>query len=161
MNFLDFLIIFILITFTYKGYRLGFVYVLGEFIGTVVGAWVGRKFYESLGEILVPFFGPSPTTNIVSFGVLFLGVNQFVGFLLTIPKMIAQLPFLKQVNKIWGAGLDFIIGILIIGVFLYLAPKFDPLSWASQNIEGSLIGSPLVKLTTFLISQLPQQLRTF
>lgn len=126
--------------FIFYGLFFGFIRLIGNFIGMIVGVFLASRFYLELYESFDYLFGGyEGMGKIACFIFLFGIISKLVsfGFALfeKVFNLIAIIPFLKSFNKLGGAIAGFLLGGVIIGLVLYLGTK--------HFILGSLLGSSL------------------
>lgn len=157
------LIVFVLI-FVITGFMMGLIEAVGALVGVFAGAWVAGHFYLPLATWLTPIFlGHSVAATIVAFIILFTIANRlvvFVFYLLNkIFNFIAIIPFLGSINKIAGAVLGLVEGILVAGLLLYVVSRFAGIiPWVSNNLAGSQVAHVLVRVSGVVIAMLPEAL---
>ncbi|PLX21017.1 hypothetical protein C0584_04505 [Candidatus Parcubacteria bacterium] len=126
--------------FVFYGLFFGFIRMIGNFIGLIVGVFLASRLYLQFYESFDYLFGSyEGLGKIISFIFLFGIISKLVSFGFAIVEKIFNLltiiPFLKSFNKLGGAILGFFIGGVVIGLILYLGTK--------HFIIESLLGSAL------------------
>ena len=115
-----------------RGWKIGFVESLGELVGAVLAFKIAQ--YAS------GWFGTG-TMRLVAFIIIALVVAKLVGTLFHIVakilKIVTSLPFINLANKILGALLGFLSGIVLIGstVYIVLFYRLNPtlMGWLSGS----------------------------
>ncbi len=124
LTILDLVLVLVLFIFITFGFVLGLVQAIGSLVGLALGTWLAGHYYQPLAAWLTPIFlGHSIAANIVAFTLIFAVSNRAVGLLFWILNKIFNLvsiiPFTKTLNRILGAVLGLIEGVLASGVVLY------------------------------------------
>ncbi|MDA3840027.1 MAG: CvpA family protein [Patescibacteria group bacterium] len=127
--------------FVFYGLFFGFIRMIGNFIGMIVGIFLASRFYVDFYESFDFLFGSyEGLGKIASFIILYGLISKLVSFGFAVAEKIFNLltiiPFLKSFNKLGGAILGFFLGGVILGLVLYLGSKYF--------IIDSLLGASLV-----------------
>lgn len=144
-TFVDIIFIGIIIVFTVSGFVMGLIQGIGALIGLAAGFWAAIRLFDSFGDILTPiFFGHSVGAHIAAFIIIFILASRLVGLIFwLIDKffhIISIIPFLKSINRLGGALLGLVEGILICGLTLgFLLGYFGEVAWIKDNFGSSLI----------------------
>lgn len=133
MTFLDWILIFIFIAFIASGFKGGFIYSFGSFLGVLIGALVAGKLYDPLAKLIAP---DANWAKVLMFLIIFLLVNQIIGVVFYIINKVANLimiiPFLGVINRLGGVIFGFIEGMLFLGISVFFLTRFE---WADKIIE--------------------------
>lgn len=138
----DLILAVFLLGFVVNGYRRGFILTIGQLIGIVVGFVLARQwspFVLSRLTLIVPQY-PAIAYLISFFGV-FVVMDRAVAFLFQLVhvvfKILTIIPFLETINRLAGALLGLLTGIVFIGGATYLLFLFRIdarwMNWASQS----------------------------
>ena len=154
---MNFLLIFFLLGFIGAGFKDGFIHTFGRFVGAIFGFLAARSFAIRIAGI-VGFFVPSGWASLASFVVVFVIVTRLTGFVFKLAdsafKILTIIPFLKTIDKLLGAILGIVEGIVVMGGIIFLAYNFkiDPtiLKWLS----GSGVAQWLVSVFHILLGVL-------
>lgn len=138
----DIILIIILCGFVLKGFRLGLIEGIGSIVGIILGLIVASHYYLQLSETLSWVFMNSQTVaQICTFLLIFILVNRGIAIVFWVFdkmfKIIAIIPFLKTFNRLLGAALGFIEGVIVIGVVLILLMNFTQGDFWDKKVEGS------------------------
>ncbi len=131
-----------LLGFLVNGYRRGFILTIGQLIGITVGFVLARlwsPFVLSRVTMLVPQY--PAIAYLVSFIGVFIVMDRAVAFLFQLVhvvfKILTIIPFLETINRLLGALLGLLTGVVFIGGATYLLFLFriDPrwMAWAAQS----------------------------
>ncbi|PIY96963.1 MAG: hypothetical protein COY66_02215 [Candidatus Kerfeldbacteria bacterium CG_4_10_14_0_8_um_filter_42_10] len=126
MTFLDWILIILLISFIFSGFKGGLIYSLGTLLGIVVGALVAGRLYEPLAGLVG---NDANWAKIAAFLLVFVVVNQLIGLIFYVINKVVKIamiiPFLGLINRLGGAIFGFIEGILFLGISLFFITRFD------------------------------------
>jgi uncharacterized membrane protein required for colicin V production len=151
----------------FVGLRRGLILQTIYLAGFIIALIVARMFYKDLGdklEMWVPFPSSDDGTmtmlfdvvnldtafyNAIAFLLIFIAVKfalQMIGSML---DFLAQLPLLKQINKVAGGGLGFVQTYIGIFILLYIAAML-PIGSLQELIQGSSLAEAIILDTPFL-----------
>lgn len=163
MILLDIILLIILGGFVLFGLWFGLIHTLGALLGTVVGALIAGHYYLPFADWLGNFFGHTNTVKIISFIIIFVIANRLIGLIFYIIdkifKIFSILPFLKTINRLAGAILGFLEGILIIGVSLYVASRYPLGDWFNNALTNSSVAHWLITVAKIITPLLPEVIR--
>lgn len=164
----DVILLLILFGFIFFGFWTGLIHALGSLVGSIVGVVVASRMFIPLAEKYSYLFGGNMNlAKIVIFLVIFIIVNRLVGLVFWIIekifKVISIIPFLKTINRLGGAVLGFIEGVLAIGMTLYITDRFPLGDAFTKAIQGSIVARKMVAAAAIITPLLPvylQQIRS-
>ncbi len=155
MTIIDVTLLVVLGGFVLAGFWFGLIHMLGALLGLFLGTFLASRYYEPLAQW---FFSINDVNinllRIISFLLISFIVTRIVGFAVHIAdrifRVVAVIPFMKTFNRLLGAGLGFIEGALLLGLFVYftsrfpITPGFELMLRASEvarvfNIAGKLM----------------------
>ncbi len=159
MPIFDTILVFSLVCFIFYGFLFGLIRTFGSLAGLVIGVLYANAIYLTvfswIDEI---FFGYSNIGKFVVFLVIFSIVNRLVclGFSLLDKafNIISILPFLKTINRLSGAMLGFLMGIVAIGLTLFILSMFFG-GWFDKISAGSELTPFLLKSAQLTVGFLP------
>jgi len=160
----DVILIIALFSIIASCFQSGFIKTLGGLVGLVVGIVVSGQYFEKLASI----FGTVPPerqnlVNIISFAVIFIAVNGLIGLIVFLLdstfNFISFLPFLKTINKMGGAVLGFVFGLLILGLVIILIDKFPFASYVHPYLEKSFLVPILARIANLMMPLFPEVIR--
>jgi len=165
MAIFDVILLMILAGFVFYGLFFGLIKTLGSLAGVVVGAWAASHFYLEIfewGKELA--FGYNNLGKVIAFIVLFTIVNRLTNLVFSILDrafdFLTIIPFLKTINRLAGAVLGLIEGALVVGLILYMAVRYTPLSnWFGQWLVNSQVAPSLLKFAEVLTPFFPEILK--
>ncbi len=127
MNILDIIIIAAVIFFLIRGIFRGIVREIGSLAGVVLGIWLANAYHPTLAVLLKAFIPPGKYLPLIAFAVIFLVVLVLCNLLGWFFKKLFQKIFLGWVDRILGACLALLKGIvlsyLIIVLVTFLVPR--------------------------------------
>lgn len=155
MPLIDVFLFMIIFGFTLFGLWSGFIRSLGSLIGFFLGIYIASKLFV--------YFDVSLSVRIIIFIATYFIFAQLVGllffFLQKIFHIISIIPFTKSINRLLGAILGFIEGLLLVIGAIYILENhtvkqfFDPLA-------NSTIAPLALKIATILEPFLAQTFKT-
>lgn len=163
---LDLILILIIFVFIAFGFVLGLIQAIGSIVGIVLGTWLAGIFYEPLAQWLEPILlGHAVAARIIAFILIFTLANRLVGLAFWIINkifnIISIIPFTKSLNRILGAILGFIEGVLAIGVVLYFISQLPISQWFGGVIADSFVAQFFIQMSGILIPLLPDVIKVF
>lgn len=143
----DIVLLIIIVAFTLYGLYSGFIQALGSLVGIVVGAFIASRIFGPIADWVSSFGGNVEIARVVVFFLSFSIISQLVGLLFKVVnaifKIISIIPFTKTINRLLGALLGLITGLLIVGGVLFIASKHD-LGTISTLIDESMVATILI-----------------
>lgn len=140
-NYIDVILILILIWFTVSGYMHGLIRALGSILSFVLAMMVGGF----VTSFMIRHFGLNPFApgNMILLIICFIGVAVFVGFVVGVIVNILEgarkfVPFSKTINSLLGMALGFCEGILFISAVFIFADAYAHAGKVRNAILGSL-----------------------
>ncbi|MBI2483481.1 CvpA family protein [Candidatus Uhrbacteria bacterium] len=164
MSLLDIALLTILGGFVLYGFLLGFIHALGVVVGIVIGAYVAGHLFNPIALYIATSLGWSLNVlRVIVFLLLFGIVNRLVGFGFSLVhklfQMLRFIPFLSSVNRLAGALLGLIEGIIVLGAGLYLTTKYPISPEFTAAIAQSRIAPPLIFAAYLIVPLLPALVR--
>lgn len=159
LTIFDLILLLILFCFISFSFWLGLIQTLGGIVGLFLGVWISGMYYEPFAAWLGPYLlDHENVAKVIAFIVIFTIVNRLVGLIFylinKIFNLISIIPFLKSINRLAGALLGFVEGVLILGAILLMVSHFPISEWLTQIIEGSRVASWLLKIANIVLSPL-------
>ncbi len=155
MNWLDVLIIVVLIGFTVAAYRAGLIREIVTLTAVVAGIVIAGTLYDNLARDVLVFIDNESAAEAVSFLVLFGAVYIFGQIAAYMLKTGASLLMLGVWDKLGGIGFGLIKGLLIVQILLLVFAAYPSLG-LEGTVEGSELAPYFVDDFSFLLSLLPQ-----
>ncbi|MBI4092541.1 MAG: CvpA family protein [Candidatus Kerfeldbacteria bacterium] len=165
MTTLDWIILAYIALAVINGFRSGLIHMIGSIIGVVVGVALAGRWYDPVGSWLGAFVFSDPLiAQVVGFSVLMLIFNRLFGLafvlLNKVIRIINIIPGVSGLNRLAGAGLGFVEAVLIAGVTLYLATKFNVSPGWSEALEQSVLRPMLVGIAQIVVPLLPNAIKS-
>jgi len=142
MNFIDFLIITLLVLFVILGFRKGFIISLATVAALILGIYIAVHFSNFLDRFLLENLKPSRTwLPILSFTITFLLIVISVLIIAKMMEKIIDVVGMGFLNHLGGAILGFIKGVILVSILIFIATSIDPKEkWLTkQDKEGSMV----------------------
>ncbi len=160
----DLILIAILAGFTLFGFWFGLMSSLGSLVGTVFGVYLASRWYVAPSIWLAGITGWNTNfTNVVSFIIVFLIVNRLIGFIFylldKVFSIITRLPVISGLNRLLGAVLGFIEGVVALGITIYFISRFPLSPTFMAHVNASHVASWCSKVASLLWPLVPEAIR--
>jgi membrane protein required for colicin V production len=152
MNWLDIIIIVVLLASLLGGLFQGFVRTLFSLVGTIVGVLLASHYYTQLAGVL-KFISNPGVANIVAFVIILLAVLIAAAIIGSVLKSVLAAIKLGCIDRIAGAALGFILGALFISAILAGIVKF----FGESAVTESAIARILLDKFPIILGLLPGQ----
>lgn len=117
INFLDIIILVVLLFFAFNGFRRGFIDQTSTILGLLAALFVAVRQYQYFEQFLEPYLDLSASLlQFISFAVIFIVVNIVIHVLGITLKKIVDAIFLQPLDKAAG----FLLGLFKAGIIVYL-----------------------------------------
>jgi membrane protein required for colicin V production len=154
MNWLDIIVIILLVTSLIGGFISGLIKTVFSLAGLIVGVVVAGQFYISLSEHLA-FISNQTAARITAFIILFLIVIIIAAILGVIfTKLVSAIPLGGWLNRMGGAVLGVVMSAIFLAAILTVWIKF---LGQNSTITGSAIAPFLVGRFPLVLSLLPKE----
>ena len=152
MQTFDYILIAIIIGFTWVGFWSGFIVSLGRFLGLFVGAAFASRYYIMLAPSWEwVFFDNKNITEIALFIIIFILLSRGIGLIFWLLDKIFNLirffPFLTTINRLLGGVFGLLEGILSLGLILFLLTKYPISKEFLDTINTSQVAGMLLSMT--------------
>jgi len=157
MNFIDLIIIILMIVFGVKGYLKGFIHELFSILIIILSLVGALLLFKTLAPILSNFIGNRDLTLILSFISIFVLIAVLLIIIRnTLTEFIDNLNF-TDIDYLLGVIFGLFKGLLICGIiFIFL--KNHPVPGLKIGIDKSFIFPYLEKTFIIIISILPDKI---
>ena len=159
INFLDIIILVIILFFAYNGYRRGFIDQTSTILGLLAALFVAVRQYEYFTQFLEPYLDLSLSMlQFISFAVIFIVVNIVIHVLGIVLKKIVDAIFLQPVDR----GLGFLLGIIKAGIIIYLMILIlaqIPYQNINDVLNESFLASRIIEASPFIQSKIEEIFR--
>ncbi|MGI8420008.1 MAG: CvpA family protein [Candidatus Levyibacteriota bacterium] len=163
INFLDIIIILVVVFYAHEGYSLGFSLALLDLISFIFSFIAALKFYNTVASLLILFFGmPLGLANAVGFFliaftsevILSLLARRFVHLLPGLPRGNRIADALKAADHWLGVLPGLVSAFIILSFLLSVILTFPSSPFIKQSVTNSVIGSQLIANTSLFENQL-------
>lgn len=161
MGGFDIFLILIIAGFAFYGLFNGLIKTIGAIVAVIVGVWVANLFYLPLyGLAKKLFFGFDTLGQTVIFLVLFIIANRLIGLIFALIEgsynSLFFIPFLKTINRLFGAIFGLVLGCLIVGLALYGLNQIGlAQTLLAKHLKTSQVAPLLLKYTGIIVPFLP------
>jgi membrane protein required for colicin V production len=153
MNWIDIIILVVVLVSTFIGLRAGIIKIALSFAGVIVGVMLAGRFHVALAGRLT-FISQERIAEVVAFAVILIVVMLIASVLAAVLKGIASLVLLGWVNHLGGAVVGFLLGAVLIGALLTLWVKFPG---SSGVIANSSLAEILLDRFPAVLGLLPRE----
>jgi uncharacterized protein YkwD len=156
LNWIDILVIIVLIFYSFEGYLLGFLAAFIDLVSFALSFLLGIAFYGFVAHLLVQFLAiPQGFANAIGFfivAVLFEIVFAFIirFFIFTLPlfqAILSQQGLVKTIHKLLGIIPGFLSGLLLSSFILSLIIALPFAVFLKHSVSNSKVGGLLVANT--------------
>jgi len=150
MNVIDIVILIPLAFFAYRGFTKGFFISIAMLAGLIIGLYAAINFSELMADFLTNKMNlASNNIKFIAYITTFLLVVVLVYLLGQFLSGIAKTAGLGLVNRLGGAALGIVKGLIIVSAFLLFLAKIDPNArLVSQKIRDESISfKPVLSIT--------------
>lgn len=164
MSWFDLSLLSIIGGFTLFGFWFGFVHTAGSLLGTLAGAYIASRYYEPLSAWLIAITGwEGNAARVTMFILAFFAISRLVGFAFFIVdkilSIITRLPFITSLNRVLGAALGFLEGVMTLGLALFFVERFPVSETIMTLIAQSDYTPKLRAVADVFIPLLPEALK--
>lgn len=159
MNWLDVVIIMIIIWFTFAAFHAGFLRETVTVIAALLGVIVAGLFYRDLSkEVVDNFIDSQSAARLVSFAILVGGVVLAGQVLSLVLKPAVHRFQLGVFDQLAGAAFGFFKGLVLIEIFLFAIIALGNHDWSlRRTIDESVFGSLIVDHGNAMLRVLPEE----
>jgi uncharacterized membrane protein required for colicin V production len=155
INWVDLLVVILLIRSSYVGLTKGFGWELFRFLGYLSTAIAAVYFYEYASQLLGDYFPVIYSfSNLVSFTGIYAVILFIFKFINLLIEKIIKIETFSTVEKIGGLFLGFLRGAILISLLL-ISLVFTPVPYFEKSVrERSYTGQVALKAVPFLYDKL-------
>ncbi len=145
MTTLDWIILAYIAIAVFNGFRSGLIHMVGALVGTIFSVALAGRWYEGLGSWLGALvFTNDLVAKVAAFVLLLTMFNRLfgLGFMLVnkVVNIVKLIPGISGLNRLGGGVLGLLEGVLVLGLTLYVATKFDVgEGWTNGLAESKLL----------------------
>ncbi len=151
MNWLDIVILVVLIAPIFIGLKMGLIKAAFSLAGLIIGVVLASNFYESLARIMT-FISNEGIANIVAFALILIVVMVIAAVLARVLKTFIKFVMLGWVDHTGGAVLGFAMGAILISAVLATIVKY----YGTGLITDSLLAGVLLDKFPLILGLLPE-----
>jgi membrane protein required for colicin V production len=153
MNWLDLVIIAVIVISAFLGVKFGLVKMAFSLAGLIVGVILAGRFYVPFAEQLT-FISQDSLARITAFALILIGVMIAAFIISTVLSWLTSKLLLGWIDRLGGAVLGLLVGAIFCGALLVLAAKFANLG---ATIADSTIARILVDYFPVALALLPAE----
>ena len=153
MNWVDIVILALLTGSAITGMRTGVVRWAAIFIGSILGAVIASRAYESFAPVFT-FLDSESLQRTISFIVIFAAVMVGAWFAGNLLKKSMSLLLLGWIDRFGGLALGLVAGVISIVTLVTLLGVL-PSESLQEAVTDSTLAPPLLKATSFFRAFLP------
>jgi len=153
MNWLDIVIIIVLVITAISGFVNGLIKMVFSLAGLIVGVILAGRFYVALADHL-GFIPGDNAPRIVAFIIIFLVVMLVATLLGALLTKIISASLLNWVNRLGGVVLGVILGAIFVASILAVWVKVAD---GGDAVTASKIASVMLDKLPFILSLLPSE----
>jgi membrane protein required for colicin V production len=125
-NYIDYIILIILILFFIRGYRQGIIIGLATFAALILGIYMAVHFSNYLDATLLEHLHPSRKwLPILSFAITFILVVIAVMLVAKLTEKLVDVVGMGFFNHIGGAALGLVKGVILISILFFIFNSID------------------------------------
>ena len=157
MSYLDIVLLVALAGFALFGFWSGFIQSIGSIVGAIAGAVLANQYFVPVSGWVIARTGwGENTARVITFLLLFIVIARLVGLVFWLAeKLLRLVPFGRMANRISGAALGFVEGVIAIGVFAYLTDKLPLAGAFGGTINQSWVIDLLQPFSVRVFDKLP------
>ncbi|MFA5126738.1 MAG: CvpA family protein [Patescibacteria group bacterium] len=162
MNLFDIILLIILLIFIWKGFQAGLIGAIGGFIGIIVGIVLGGRFMSLVSAWLAQFINidNANLANIIAFVLIFILVNIIIGLLVKLINAVFHIiPFIDLVNKLLGAVVGLIGGMLVASAVVYLLSLFPISDTVNDAVAKSSLAPIAKNISVVVVPLMPEAIK--
>ena len=162
MSVFDIVLLVILLIFVWKGFRAGLVGAIGGFVGIIIAIWAGSHYMQPVGQWVMSTLTISSESvaNLIAFAVIFIAINVVVSIIVSIiNKIFHIIPFIDLTNKLLGAVVGLVGGVLAVSAIVYLLGLFPFNNSLSDMMIKSEIADWAVKIAVVIKPFIPAAIK--
>ena len=153
MNWLDIVVLVIVVVTTFFGLRIGIIKAVLSLAGVIVGVILAGHYYALLA-VRLTFISQASVAEVVAFAIILIGIMLIASILAAILKWLASLVMLGWVNRLGGAVLGLALGALLCSALLATWAKFFGVAGA---VSESVLAVVLLDRFPAVLALLPDE----
>jgi len=126
LNYIDYIILVILVLFLIQGYRKGIIISLASIAALVLGIYIAVHFSNYLDATLMEHLKPSRKwLPFLSFSITFLLVVIAVMLVAKLTEKLVDVVGMGFFNHIGGAAIGLVKGVILISILIFILSSLD------------------------------------
>jgi membrane protein required for colicin V production len=159
MNWLDLLLVTILVLSLASSFSKGFVRELIGLAAAMAGLFCGAWFYRLVGVNLQPYVGSRQAANLCGFLLIFAGVIVVGWIVSLLVGMVVKAVGLSWLDRLMGAGFGVARGAIVCVAVITAMVAFAPGKSPPQSVVHSKIAPYMIDAAHALTMAAPRELR--
>lgn len=159
MNWLDAILLLILVASVISSFRKGLVREAIHFASVVLGILLGAWFYQSVAEKLAPYIKSPTAAKLAGFLLIFVAVHMVGSIIVWILGKFLRVTGLSFFDHIFGAGFGFLRGLLVCVALIMGVMAFSKSGAPPQAVVDSRIAPYVSKAANVFAALAPQELK--
>ena len=153
MNWLDIVILVLIIVPTFIGLKVGIIKAVLSLAGVVIGVILAGQLYKPFAGVLtfIPWTG---IAEIAAFAIILIGVMVIASVLASLIKLAVSALMLGWVNRLGGAILGCVLGVIFCGALLTIWVNFVGIT---ETVDGSALAVLLLDVFPVALALLPAE----
>jgi uncharacterized protein YkwD len=155
LNWVDFVILIVLLFYAIEGYFTGFIASLLDLVSFVVSFTVGLKYYAVVGSILIETFSITQGfSNAIGFFIVAFLSEIVIGLIMRkflnrkiLATYYLKFSVIKITNKFLGIVPGIFSGLVLLAFLLTLVVALPLSAFIKQSVTSSKVGKELVRKT--------------
>ncbi len=152
MNWLDIVIIVVIVVAIFTGLRAGLIKAVLSLAGLIIGVLLAGRFYIPLSEQLT-FIPQAGVAKVVAFAIILVAVMLIAGITAALLKWTVSIIMLGWVNRLGGAVFCGLLGAIFCAALLAIVVKF----LGAGVIAESGLATLLLDRFPLVLALLPQE----
>jgi len=152
MNWLDIIILVVIVGSAVGGLFNGFIKTVFSLGGFILGVFLAGRYYGGLGDSLT-FIANETAAGILAFIIIFVAVTVIFAILGSVFTKIVSWALLGWINRLLGGVIGAFMGALMISAILAIIIKYT----GSSIISGSAIAGFLLNYFPMILGLLPDE----
>ena len=152
MNWLDIVIIIVLVVAAFIGIKTGLIKAVLSLAGLILGIFLAGRYYLNLAGIMKSL--PEQAANILSYIIILLAVMIIAAIIAWFLNKLLNAVLLGWVNHLAGGIAGLLLGAIFVGAILAILVKY---TGGASIVSGSFLGTLLVERFPLVLSLLPAE----
>lgn len=156
MNWLDIVILVVVVISVFLGWRIGLIKAALSLGGVIVGVVLAGRYYAPLAEWL-SFIPQAGVAEVVAFAIILIGVMLIAIIVARLLRWVTSGVMLGWVNHLGGSVFGLVLGAILCGALLAIWTKFFGIT---EIISQSSLASILLDRFPAVLALLPDEFDT-